>query len=392
MSKMNSLEKKSAAAIAFMVSLRMYGLFLILPVFSIYANDITGATPFLIGLAIGVYGLTQALLQIPMGFLSDIWGRKKVIALGLSLFIGGSIIAALADDIYWIIFGRLVQGMGAIASTGMALISDVSRPEQRGKMMGIVGSSIGLAFMLAFITGPILAAQFGLAGLFWFIAVLAFAAMLVLIFVVDEPPKLMTRDYHLKELLHCIKQKELVLMDFGVFTLHASMTALFLVLPMILVQQFDFALASHWQLYLPVLILSLGIMVPLIFMQEKYKMHMQFMSVAFLGLGLSLLLINWHQGYLLLLAFYLVLYFGLFNYLEAAMPSALSKIADEKYRGAAMGVFATSQFFGAFIGGAVGGYLLNMSQFVVLAAVAVLLILVSILGFMLFFRAPKPQP
>ena len=211
MSKMNSLERKSALAIAFMIALRMYGLFLILPVFSLYAAQIEAATPMLIGLAIGTYGLTQALLQIPMGFLSDLWGRKKVIALGLSMFITGSIVAALADDIYWIICGRLVQGMGAIASAGMALIADVSRPEQRGKMMAVVGSSIGLSFMLAFITGPVLAVHIGLSGLFWFTALLAFLALLVLIFVVTEPDKLKHRDFHFKELLHCIRQKELLI-------------------------------------------------------------------------------------------------------------------------------------------------------------------------------------
>ncbi|MGJ8664705.1 MAG: MFS transporter, partial [Marinicella sp.] len=310
---------------------------------------------------------------------------------GLTLFIIGSIIAALAVDIYWIIVGRLIQGMGAIASTGMALIADVSRPEQRGKMMGIVGSSIGLSFMLAFITGPILASQFGLNGLFWFIAILAFAALLVLVFVVEEPHKLKPRDYKLNELLHCIKQKELILMDVGVFALHASMTALFLVLPLILVNHFNFALASHWQLYLPVLLLSLFIMVPLIFLQEKKKKHMQFMTCAFMVLGLSIYMINWHHGSMLILAAYLVLYFGLFNYLEAAMPSSLSKVADEKYRGAAMGVFATSEFFGAFVGGAIGGVLLNSSEYAVLSSVAVLLLVVSFFGFLLLLSSNKPK-
>ncbi len=377
MSNMNSLEKKSAIAIAFMIALRMYGLFLILPVFTVYAENIEGATSLLTGVAIGIYGLTQALLQIPMGFLSDIWGRKKVMALGLLLFVFGSIIAALAADIYWIIIGRLIQGMGAIASTGMALVADVSRPEQRGKMMAIIGSSIGLAFMLAFITGPILAAQIGLSGLFWFTAGLAVLALLVLIFVVHEPTKLITRDYRLKELLHCIRQKNLLLMDLGVFAIHASMTALFLVLPLFLVQRFEMQLGHHWKLYLPVLFLSLGVMVPLIIRQEKHKQHYKLMGIAFIFSGVSLLLVNWQQHYLLLLGFYLVLYFGLFNFLEAAMPSTVSKIVDEKYRGAAMGAFSTSQFFGAFIGGVTGGYLYNQSEQLVLLVVALLLFSVA---------------
>ncbi len=383
MSKMNSLERKSALAIAFMIALRMYGLFLILPVFSLYAAKIEAADPFLIGLAIGVYGLTQALLQIPMGFLSDLWGRKKVMALGLCLFISGSVLAAVATDIYWIIIGRLVQGMGAIASAGMALIADVSRPEQRGKMMAVVGSSIGLSFMLAFITGPVLAVHIGLNGLFWFTAILAFLALLVLIFVVSEPEKLKHRDFHFKELLHCIRQKELLMLDSGVFALHASMTALFLVLPMVLVEQFGLSLANHWYVYLPVLLLSLGIMIPLIIMQEKNKKHLQFMSAGFFMLAVSLFLINWQPSSLWLLAAYLVMYFGLFNYLEAAMPSALSKIATEKYRGTAMGAFSTSQFIGAFVGGAVGGYILSFSKNGVLLVMAGLLILVAIFGVIL---------
>ena len=381
MSKMNALEKKSATAIAFMIALRMYGLFLILPVFAIYGVGIDGATPELIGMAIGVYGLTQALLQIPMGFLSDLWGRKKVIALGLLLFMIGSVLAALADDIYWIIIGRMIQGMGAIASTGMALVADVSRPEQRGKMMAIIGSSIGLAFMLAFITGPILAAQIGLSGLFWFTAILAFVALIILVFVVQEPDKLLARDYSFKELLHCIKQKQLLLMDFGVFALHASMTALFLVLPLILVQRIGLQLNDHWQLYLPVLLLSVGVMVPLIIWQEKHKQYFKLMGMAFFVLGGSVLLINWQQQYLWLLAFYLVIYFGLFNFLEAAMPSTVSKVVNQKYRGAAMGAFSTSQFFGAFIGGVIGGYIYNQSEYMVLIAVALLLFTVAVATF-----------
>lgn len=388
---MNSLEKKSASAIAFMIALRMYGLFLILPVFAVYAVDIKGATPALVGLAIGVYGLTQAMLQIPMGFLSDVWGRKKVIALGLSLFIAGSVMAALADDIYWIVLGRMIQGTGAIASTGMALVADVSRPEQRGKMMAIIGSSIGLAFMLAFITGPILAAQIGLSGLFWFTAALALVALMVLVFVVQEPAKLKARDYSFNELVHCIKDKQLIMMDFGVFALHASMTALFLVLPVVLVQQFGLTLNQHWQLYLPVLILSVGIMVPMIIWQEKYKLQFKLIGTSFLLLGASLLLINWQQSLLFVMAVYLLLYFGLFNFLEAAMPSSVSKIVAEKYRGAAMGAFSTSQFLGAFAGGALGGYLYNFNQSLILVFAASLLLLTGIAVLVIRYERVNPQ-
>ncbi len=270
--------------------------------------------------------------------------------------------------------------MGAIAATGMALIADVSRPEQRGQIMAIIGSSIGLAFMLAFITAPILAAQFGLAGLFWFTAILALAALAVLVFVVQEPPKRLARDYSFKELLHCIKQKQLLLMDFGVFALHASMTALFLVLPLFLVQRFGMQLESHWQLYLPVLVLSIGIMVPLVIWQEKYKQHFKLMGAAFLLLGLSLLLINWQQQYIFILAAYLVFYFGLFNFLEAVMPSTVSKLVDEKYRGAALGAFSTSQFFGAFMGGVIGGYLYSLSEPTMLVVAAMIFFVLGVVA------------
>jgi len=239
-------ERRAAIAIAFMIALRMYGLFLILPVFSVYAQDITGSTALLVGVAIGIYDLTQAFLQIPMGFLSDIWGRKKVIGMGLGLFLIGSVIAAVANDIYTIIIGRAVQGMGAIAATGLALIADVSRPEQRSKMMAIVGVSIGFSFMLAFITGPVLAKLYGLSGLFWLTAVLAGFALLVLFTMVPEPDKRMERDYRFVEVFQSIRHKQLLLLDMGVFAIHASMSALFLVLPVVLVKTFAWPVINHW--------------------------------------------------------------------------------------------------------------------------------------------------
>jgi len=389
MSSMNALEKKSAAAIAFMIALRMYGLFLILPVFSVYGAEITGATPFLLGLAMGVYGLTQAILQIPMGFLSDIWGRKKVITLGLVMFFLGSVIAALAQDIWMIVLGRLIQGMGAVASTGMALIADVSRPEQRGKIMGIVGSSIGLSFMLAFITGPILANYFGLSGLFWFTALLAAFALLVLLLLIEEPKKLKHRDYKFIELIHCVKQKELVFMDMGIFALHAGMTGLFLVLPLILINQYGLSLESHWKLYLPVLFASLFIMVPMIIRQEKNKKHIPFMLFSFLMMSFNFIFLSLDIGNLYVMALSLVVYFGLFNFLEAAMPAMLSKIANEKYRGAAMGVFSSSEFFGAFVGGAVSGWLMSYSMDWVFYALFAMLLLLTVIGSLILNKSSQ---
>jgi len=380
----NSTERRAAIAIAFMIALRMYGLFLILPVFSIYGQEISGATPFLIGVAICIYGLTQAFLQIPMGFLSDIWGRKKVIALGLSLFLAGSVIAALATDISTIIIGRAVQGMGAIAATGMALIADVSRPEQRSKMMAIVGVSIGFSFMLAFITGPVLARFYGLSGLFWVTAGLAALALLVLVFMINEPIKRMDRDYRFIEVFQSIRDKQLLLLDVGVFAIHASMSALFLVLPVILVSYFSWPVIDHWKLYLPVMVASIFIMIPLIFWQEKRKNHIRLMLVSFLLLAANFLLLQWGFEIWVVVVISLIIYFGLFNYLEASMPALLSKVATEKYRGAAMGAYSTAQFMGAFIGGAMGGYLMAYSPEAVLMALFGLLALLGLAGFWVF--------
>lgn len=367
-----------------MIALRMYGLFLILPVFSVYAQDITGSTPLLIGVAIGIYGLTQAFLQIPMGFLSDIWGRKKVIALGLSLFLIGSVIAALATDISTIIIGRAVQGMGAIAATGLALIADVSKPEQRSKMMAIVGVSIGFSFMLAFITGPVLAKLYGLSGLFWLTALLAGLALLVLLVMVHEPAKRINRDYRLIEVLQSIKHKQLLLLDIGVFAIHATMSALFLVLPIILVNYFDWPVINHWQLYLPVMVASVFIMIPMIFWQEKKNNHIRLMLVSFLLMAINFLLLQLGLESWLVIVVCLIVYFGLFNYLEASMPALLSKVATEQYRGAAMGAYSTAQFMGAFVGGAVGGYLMTYSINTVIVALFVLLLLLTAIGFAVF--------
>lgn len=373
-------------AIAFMIALRMYGLFLILPVFSVYARDITGSTDLLVGVAIGIYGLTQAFLQIPMGFLSDVWGRKKVIGLGLGLFLIGSVIAALATDINTIIIGRAVQGMGAIAATGLALIADMSRPEQRSKMMAIVGVSIGLSFMLAFITGPALARLYGLSGLFWVTAVLAALAMVVLVFMVDEPDKRIERDYRYVEVWHSIRDKQLLLLDMGVFVIHASMSALFLVVPLILKTTFDWPVTNHWQLYLPVMVASLLIMIPLIFWQEKQKNHIRLMLLTFILLAVNFLLLQLGMNHWTVIVVSLIIYFGLFNYLEASMPALLSRVATEQYRGAAMGAYSTAQFLGAFVGGAVGGYLMSAGMGAVFWALSGLLLMLGLIGFGVFGR------
>ncbi len=382
----NRIEKKAAASIAILVAVRMYGLFLIMPVFSASAGAYRGATDWLVGLAIGVYGLTQALFQVPMGLLSDFIGRKKVIVLGLCVFVAGSVIAALADTIWGVVIGRAVQGMGAIAATALALIADLSRESQRAKLMAIVGMSIGLSFMLAFVSGPHLAAWFGVSGLFWISAVLGVLSMAQLWFNVPEPEKLTAPVFHFRDLLNTLRQRELLVLDSYIFLLHAGMTALFVVLPALLVDTHNWPLSQHWKLYLPVLLASLLIMVPLLILQERNGWHRGLISVAMGALGLITAALSL-AGSFAWLVLLLVLYFGLFNYLEASMPSFLSRVAQARFRGAAMGMFSTSEFLGAFCGGAGAGALLVWgAQAVYLVIGAVMLIAV-----LMFHRALLPR-
>ncbi len=372
-------EKKAAFSIALLIALRMYGLFLIMPTFSVYAKSLPHATPLLIGLALGIYGLTQALLQIPLGLASDFFGRKKILTLGLLTFIAGSVVAALSTSIYGIILGRAIQGAAAIASTGMALVADVSRPEQRTKMMATIGMSIGMAFMLAFITGPILYGFFGMSGLFWITAFLATLALVQLHIFIDEPQKHSKKSFSFKEFIHTIKDKHLLVLDFSVFALHAVMTAVFVVLPLILVEQFDFAAKQHWKMYLPVLIFSVVLFVPMIIIHEKRKKYFQFVAFALFGLAASQLMMAFFHSSIVVIAAMMVLYFAFFNFLEAAMPAMLSRRAGEKYRGAAMGAYSTAQFIGAFMGSALAGLVMKTAYINVFYSTALLVLLVAVL-------------
>jgi MFS family permease len=375
---LNPTEKKAAASIALLIALRMYGLFLIMPVFSVYAKTLPHSTPVLIGLALGIYGLTQALLQVPLGLASDFFGRKKILTIGLLTFIAGSIIAALATTIHAVILGRAIQGMGAIASTGMALVADVSRPEQRTKMMATIGMSIGMAFMLAFITGPILYGWFGMSGLFWITAGLATLALLQLHIFVKEPKTHVDKSFSSKEFIHTIKDMRLISLDISVFVLHAVMTAVFVVLPLILVENFDFLAKDHWKMYLPVLLISVVFFIPMIIIHEKRKQYFQFVSMALIGLALSQVMMGLFHSSLMVIAAMMVLYFAFFNFLEAAMPAMLSRTAGEKYRGAAMGAYSTSQFLGAFVGSSLAGVLMKSGYTHVFYGTAILVAIAAI--------------
>ena len=359
---MNSIERRAAISLALIYSTRMLGLFMILPVFVLYAETLADITPFLIGVAIGIYGLTQAIFQIPFGIWSDRIGRKPVIIFGLLLFALGSLIAALAVSIEWIIVGRAIQGTGAIAAAVMALAADLTREQHRTKVMAIIGASIGLSFMLALIMGPLLQAWFGVPGIFWLTAVLALFGILIVLFLVPnvQLPKIQSElSVGRRGLAMAINNSQLLRLDFGVFTLHMVLTAVFVVVPSLLKERFGLEIADHWQVYLAVMLVSIVLLIPSIVISEKKKKT----KVALLGAILLCILsqLGLLQADLSFWSFMLamVVFFWGFNLLEATLPSLVSKTCNPGNKGAAMGVFSSSQFLGAFAGGSASGVILQ---------------------------------
>lgn len=343
-------EKRATGIVATIAMLRMFGLFSLLPVLSLYAAGLEGQTPLLVGLAVGAYGLTQAGLQIPLGALSDRIGRVPVIIGGLAVFAIGSIVAALGDTIWDVITGRLLQGAGAISATLTALIADATRDQFRTRSMAIMGIGIGLSFMIALIVGPLLGARFGVPALFWIAASLAVVAALLLRGLPDDivPPKAQSWN-----LLPAFRP-ELMRLDFYVFLLHAILTASFVALPFLLTARLDMPVTSHWQVYIGALVVSLLGTVPLIMSDERQG------KARTVGIAVTLVLTGQ-----LMLAFgsfgvtpvfiALAVFFAGFNFLEAGLPARLSLLADGGARGASLGVFSSAQFLGAFVGGLIGG-------------------------------------
>ncbi|WP_305910193.1 MFS transporter [Methylomarinum sp. Ch1-1] len=356
---MTSMEKRATLSLASIYALRMLGLFMILPVLSLFTEQMEGATPLLVGLAISIYGLTQALLQIPFGLLSDRFGRKKIIIIGLILFSAGSMVAAVSTTIYGVLLGRALQGGGAIAAAIMALVADLTQEVHRTKAMATIGASIGMSFGVAITLGPILAHYVGVAGIFWLTAGLALLAMLVVLFVVPNPQKVSThRDAELipSQFSKVISNPDLLRLDYGIFVLHLILTASFVVVPLLL-RDAGLLPGRHWLVYLPILVTSMAVMIPFIILAEKKRQ----MKKVFIGaictlviadFGLSML-----HGELIGLIACLWLFFCGFNLLEATLPSLISKTAPGDLKGTAMGAYSSSQFFGAFLGGASGGWL-----------------------------------
>ncbi|MCB5226502.1 MFS transporter [Alishewanella sp. 16-MA] len=364
MHQLNSLEKRAAIALALVFSTRMLGLFMLLPVFALYGKELVGFSPLWIGLAIGAYGLTQAILQIPFGWLSDRIGRHKVMLLGLSLFVLGSVVAAMAESVYMVTLGRVLQGAGAIAGAVLALAADLTREEQRPKVMAIIGGSIGLSFALAMVLGPILARWAGLSGVFWFTAVLACAAMLIVAFLV---PHSVSRSAGAEtialpqSLASMLAHGQLLRLDVGVMLLHLMLTAMFVALPPLLLKQ-QLAAEQHWQVYLPVLLLSFVFMVPMMIIAMRRQQEKRYFLINVLLLVIAML-ISWQAATLWGFVLALLVFFIGFNYLEASLPAMVSRVAPAGQRGSAMGIYSSSQFLGAFFGGLLGGTLAQQFGF-----------------------------
>ncbi len=370
MHQLNSLEKRAALALALVFSSRMLGLFMLLPVFALYGTELSGFSPLWIGLAIGSYGLTQAILQIPLGWLSDRIGRRPVMLGGLALFALGSVVAALADSVYLVTVGRVLQGAGAIAGAILAFAADVTREEQRPKVMAIIGASIGLSFAAAMVLGPLLAQWAGLSGVFWFTAVLACCAMLLVAFFlphsVHKAP--MAETLALPQSLGAmLKHRQLLQLDAGVLLLHLMLTAIFVALPTLL-QNYGLVSVKHWQFYLPVLLGSFVLMIPMMLIAMRKAQEKGFFLLAIALLSSAMLLVVALPGFWSLTAALLLFFIG-FNFLEASLPALVSRIAPAGQRGSAMGIYSSSQFFGAFLGGLLGGAVLQQFGYQALFAV-----------------------
>ncbi len=358
--RMSASETRAAGGLALVFAFRMLGMFMVLPVLATYGMDLAGATPALIGLAIGAYGLTQAVLQIPFGILSDRLGRLPVIYVGLLIFAAGAVLAANADSIWGVIAGRVLQGAGAISAAVMALLSDLTREQHRTKAMAMIGMSIGVSFAVAMVVGPLLTRSFGLAGLFWVTAGMALLGLAIIALLVPKAPRTLAhRESNVarQALGATLRNAELLRLNIGILVLHAILMASFVALPLALVAEGGLPKEEHWWVYLSALLIGFFGMVPFIIYAEKKRRMKRVLSGAVLVLLLCELFF-WLFGHSLhALVTGIVLFFTAFNLLEASLPSLVSKVAPAGGKGTAMGVYSTSQFLGAALGGIFGGWL-----------------------------------
>ena len=355
---MNSLERIFALKISLIMSVRMLGLFMLFPVMSIYAAEYDNSTPFLIGMAIGVYGLTQALLQIPFGYLSDRFGRKPILIIGLLIFFLGSVLAANTSNLNLVVLGRALQGGGAISAVLMAFLADSVNEENRAKANAFVGFQIGVAFMLSLLIGPIISSKVGLQGLFWTIALLSLIA-LIIVFSLEQSKPVTYYKLSMKAFRETLT-KELVTLDLSIFSLHLILAAGFIVMPILIIENQIVSMVNNWHLYLPAIFLSFLGMLPLIVVSEKFKKTKYILLLCILLLIISqFIFFNASLSFQLFLIT-LTIFFIAFNSIEALLPSLLSRTASSSKRGLAMGIFSTSQFLGTFFGGAIGGLIYDI--------------------------------
>jgi predicted MFS family arabinose efflux permease len=356
-------ERRVVMSLAALYTFRMFGLFLLLPVLALYGTQYQGHTPFLLGIALGAYGASQALLQIPFGMLSDRIGRKPIIFFGLIIFIIGSVVAAQAHTVYALILGRLLQGGGAISGVVMALLTDLTSEENRTKAMATIGASIGVSFAVAMTVGPMMAAWAGVGSIFWVTAVLGVIGTAILFFLVPNVQQAPRRKQEVGTvpnlLWQTLKHPELMRLNVGIFALHFVLMANFMVLPHILEQQLHIARNHHGMVYFPMLAIAFVVMLPFIIIAEKRRK----IKPVFIGaIGLlalaqtALMLTPPHLFFTLAMIFF---FFVAFNLLEATLPSMVSKIAPAGAKGTATGIYATCQVVGVSAGGAMGGWLLQ---------------------------------
>ncbi|ATR84971.1 MULTISPECIES: MFS transporter [Pseudomonas] len=358
--RMSGSETRAASGLALVFAFRMLGMFMVLPVLATYGMDLAGATPALIGLAIGAYGLTQAFLQIPFGIISDRIGRRPVIYLGLVIFALGSVLAANADSIWGVIAGRVLQGAGAISAAVMALLSDLTREQHRTKAMAMIGMSIGLSFAVAMVVGPLLTRAFGLSGLFLATAAMALVGIALIAFVVPASHgALQHRESGVAKqaLGPTLRHPDLLRLDVGIFVLHAILMASFVALPLALVERGGLPKEEHWWVYLTALLISFFAMIPFIIYGEKKRKMKRVLLGAVSVLMLTELFFWVSADNLQELVIGTVIFFTAFNLLEASLPSLVSKVSPAGGKGTAMGVYSTSQFLGAALGGIIGGWL-----------------------------------
>ncbi len=391
--RMNSQEKRTGISLAAVFALRMLGLFLILPVFSIYARELpSGNDMALVGIALGAYGLTQACLQIAFGAASDRFGRKPVIVFGLLLFVAGSFVAMAANDIHGIIAGRVLQGAGAISAAVTALAADLTREQHLTKVMAMIGSSIGLVFALSMVGAPLLYVLVGMPGIFALTGILALLAVLVVLRVVPTAPKI-PRQPGWQSFVEVLTNRQLLRLNFGVFALHMMLTSMWVLLPVKLISTGGLPVAEHWKVYLPALLISFVIMAPAIILAERFaRMKLIFNAAIVLLLAVQMGFGLFADG-LYSLAFWMMLFFVAFNILEATQPSLISRMAPPHAKGAALGVYNTTQAMGLFLGGLIGGTLAKCAGAgAVWLAGAVLSFVWLLLGLTMSMPPPRSRP